>query len=139
MLVLVTATKQLPRANDDAACLAQRKQGHRVDASPAEVRRIPVPAQYGTIKRQELVKAAEVREVETPAEYKTVRSLKVVAPPQERRIPVPAEYQTVKSQVLVAEGKAEWKSILCETNTTPGVVQTALVPRGLNESGVSTR
>lgn len=95
----------------------------RVVASPAEVRRIPVPAQYGTILRQELLKPAEVREVETPAEYKTVRTLKMVSPAEEKRIPIPAEYQTVASQVLVAEGKAEWKSILCQTNTTPGIVQ----------------
>lgn len=95
----------------------------RVVAVPPETRRIPVPAEYGSFKRQELLKPAEVREIETPAEYKTVRTLKQVTPAEEKRIPIPAEYQTVASQVLVAEGKAEWKSILCETNTTPGVVQ----------------
>lgn len=107
----------------------------RVVASPAEVRRIPVPAEYGTIKRQELLKPAEVREVETPAEYKSVRTLKMVAPASEKRIPIPAEYQTVASQVLVSEGKAEWKSILCQTNTTPGIVQEiqrALLAKGFN-------
>lgn len=107
----------------------------RVVASPAEVRRIPVPAEYSTIKRQELLKPAEVREIETPAEYRTVRTLKMVAPASEQRIPIPAEYQTVASQVLVSEGKAEWKSILCETNTTPGIVQDiqrALLAKGFN-------
>jgi hypothetical protein len=107
----------------------------RVVASPATVKRIPIPAEYSTIKRQELLKPAEVREVETPAEYKTVRTLKMVSPAQEKRIPIPAEYQTVASQVLVSEGTAEWKSILCETNTTPGVVQQiqrALLAKGFN-------
>ena len=105
----------------------------RVVATPAEVRRIPVPAEYGTIRRQELLKPAEVREIDTPAEYKTVRTLKMVAPAEERRIPIPAEYQTVSTKVLVAEGKAEWKSILCETNTTPGIVQD--IQRALKAKG----
>ena len=107
----------------------------RVVASPAEVKRIPVPAQYGTIKRQELLKPAEVREVETPAEYKIVKSMKQVTAAEEKRIPIAAEYQTVKSQVLVSEGKAEWKSILCQTNTTPGIVQDiqrALLAKGFD-------
>ncbi len=107
----------------------------RVVVSPAEVKRIPVPAEYGTVLRQELVKPSEVREVETPAEYKVVRSVKMVAPAEEKRIPIPAEYQTVTSQILVSEGKAEWKSILCETNTTPGIVldiQRALLAKGFN-------
>lgn len=107
----------------------------RVVASPAEVKRIPVPAEYATVKRQELFKPAEVREVETPAEYRAVRTVKMVAPAEEKRIPIPAVYQTVASQVLVSEGKAEWKSILCETNTTPGIVQEiqrALLAKGFN-------
>lgn len=95
----------------------------KVLVSPAQTRRIPVPAVYGTVQRQVLLKPAEVREVETPAEYKTIRTQLLVTPPEEKRIPVPAEYQTVTSQVLVSEGKAEWKSILCQTNTTPAVVQ----------------
>ncbi len=107
----------------------------RVVASPAEVKRIPIPAEYGSVKRQELLKPAEVREVDTPAVYKTVRTLKMVSPAEETRIPIPAEYQTVASQVLVSEGKAEWKSILCETNTTPGIVQDiqrALLAKGFD-------
>ncbi|MES2683376.1 MAG: peptidoglycan-binding domain-containing protein [Pseudomonadota bacterium] len=107
----------------------------RVVASPAEVKRIPIPAQYGTVLRQELLKPAEVREIDTPAEYKTVRTLKMVTPAEEKRIPIPAQYQTIASQVLVSEGKAEWKSILCQTNTTPGIVQDiqrALLAKGFN-------
>lgn len=107
----------------------------QVVATPPEVRRIPVPAEYATVKRQELLKPAEVREIDTPAEYRTVRTLKMVAPASEKRIPIPAQYQTVASQVLVSEGKAEWKSILCETNTTPGIVQDiqrALLAKGFN-------
>jgi len=107
----------------------------RVVVTPAQIKRTPIPAEYGTIQRQELVKPAEVREVETPAEYKTVRTQRMVSPAQEERIPIPAEYQTVTSQVLVSEGTAEWKSILCETNTTPGVVleiQRALLAKGYN-------
>ena len=107
----------------------------KVVDTPAQVKRTPIPSEYATVKRQELVKPAEVREVEVPAEYKTVKVLKMVQPPQEQRIPIPAEYQTVEKQVLVKEGTAAWKSILCETNTTPGIVadiQRALLAKGFN-------
>ena len=107
----------------------------KVVDTPAQVKRTPVPSEYSVVKRQELVKPAEVREVEVPAEYKTVKVLKMVQPPQEQRIPIPAEYQTVEKQVLVKEGTAAWKSILCETNTTPGIVadiQRALLAKGFN-------
>lgn len=103
--------------------------------TPAQVKRTPVPAEYTVVKRQELVKPAEVREVEVPAEYKTVKVLKMVRPPEEQRIPIPAEYQTIERQVLVKPGSAAWKSILCETNTTPGIVidiQRALLAKGFN-------
>lgn len=107
----------------------------RVVDTPAQVKRTPIPSEYAVVKRQELVKPAEVREIEVPAEYKTVKVLKMVQPPQERRVPVPAEYQTIERQVLVSEGTAAWKSILCETNTTPGIVadiQRALLAKGFN-------
>lgn len=107
----------------------------KVLATPAEVKRTPVPSEYTVVKRQELVKPAEVREIDLPAEYKTVKVLKMVTPPQEQRIPIPAEYQTIEKQVLVKEGTAAWKSILCETNTTTGIVadiQRALLAKGFN-------
>ena len=107
----------------------------RVVATPASVQRIPVAAEYATVQRQELVSPARVREVETPAEYKTVRTLKIAKPAEEKRIAIPAEYQTVTRQVLASESTAQWKSILCETNTTPGIVQDiqrALLAKGHN-------
>lgn len=107
----------------------------RVVATPASVQRLPVPAEYATVQRQELVSPASVREVETPAEYKTVRTLKIVKPAEERRLAIPAEYQTITRQELVSESSAEWKSILCETNTTPGIVQEiqrALLAKGFD-------
>lgn len=107
----------------------------RVVDTPAQVRRVAVPSEYTTVQRQELVRPAEVREVEVPAEYKTVMLRRMVTPPQERRVPIPAEYQTVEKQVLVSAGTTAWKSILCETNTTPGIVQDiqrALLAKGFN-------
>ncbi len=107
----------------------------RVVVTPASVQRLPVPAEYASVQRQELVSPASVREVETPAEYKTVRTLKIAKPAEEKRIAIPAEYQTITRQVLVSESTAQWKSILCETNTTPGIVQNiqrALQAKGFN-------
>ena len=111
----------------------------RVVVTPASVQRVPVPAEYATVQRQQLVSPARVREVETPAEYKTLRTLKITKPAEEKRIVIPAEYQTVTRQVLVSESTAQWKSILCETNTTPGIVQNiqrALLAKGFKPGAI---
>lgn len=108
---------------------------HTVVDSPATIKRIPIPAEYAVIKRQELVKASEVKEADVPAEYKIVKTRKQVAAAEDKRTPIPAVYQEVTRQVLVSEGTSEWKNILCETNTTVGIVQDiqrALLAKGHN-------
>lgn len=132
--------EKVDNLSGEIMCLVEVPAEYRVVKSkvidrPAEVKRIPIPAEYTVVKRQELVKPAEIREIDTPAEYKTVKVLKMLSPAEEKRIPIPAEYQDVSRQVLVSEGTSEWKSILCETNTTAGVVQDiqrALLAKGFN-------
>ncbi len=132
--------EKVDNISGDIMCLVEVPAEYRVIKktvvdSPAEVKRIPIPAEYAVIKRQELVKAAELKEADVPAEYKVVKVRKVAAPADEKRIPVPAVYQEVTREVLVSEGSSEWKSILCETNTTVGVVQDiqrALLAKGFN-------
>lgn len=86
-----------------------------------------------------MVKPPRTETVEIPAEYKTVRVSKLVEPAKERRSPVREEYQQITETVLVSEGHMEWRSILCETNTTPDVVsrlQRALINAGHNPGPV---
>ncbi|MEO0320362.1 MAG: peptidoglycan-binding domain-containing protein, partial [Pseudomonadota bacterium] len=64
---------------------------------------------------------------------------KLVRPAQERRIPIEATYRTLTKQRKVSDERLEWREILCETNTTPGVirkVQIALRRAGYNPGGV---
>lgn len=131
----------------------------RVDSTTGEIMcRVEVPATYRTIKRQELVSAAKIGEVTKPAVYKTVKrrvidkaahtvvdkhpaefkTLKVrklVDAEKVVRLDKPAEYQTVTFNEKVGDETLTWKTILCETNTTPNVIvklQKALDARGYN-------
>ena len=64
---------------------------------------------------------------------KKIKVTKLVKPAQEVRVPVPAQYKTVSEEKIVSPGRAEWRSILCETNSSPRKVreiQSALKTRG---------
>ena len=102
-----------------------------------------VPATYEWREEQVLVKAAHTTWkkgtgpiqkvdsgtgeimclVEVPAEYKTVKVRNLKTPAREQRTPIAAEYQTVSKRVQVTDGEMAWRQILCETNTTAGLVQ----------------
>ena len=107
----------------------------RVLKTPASTKAVQIPAQYKTVTRQVVDQPASTRVVKIPAEYSTVQIQKVVEPAKEQRTAIPASYQTVTKTELTSEGRMEWRSILCETNTTPGVIsrlQTALRSKGYN-------
>lgn len=91
------------------------------------------PARYETVTRQVIKTPATTRTVDIPAEYKTVKVNKVAAAASTRTIDIPAEYATVTKRVQVSDGSIAWKPILCETNTTPGVVKN--LQRALKTAG----
>ena len=130
--------EKVDNISGDIMCLVEVPAEYRVIKKtvvdqPASIKRIPIPAEYTVVKRQELVKAAELKEADVPAEYKVVKTRKQSSAAEEKRIPIPAEYQDVTRQQLVSEGTSEWKSILCETNTTVGIVQD--IQRALETKG----
>lgn len=129
----------------------------RIDEATGEIMcRVEVPATYKTVSRKVLVSAPVVEEVTVPASYKTVQK-RVVDKPEHTvseahpaeykavkvkklvseetvvRKQLPAEYATVSFSEKVADGKLEWKAILCETNTTTDVV--AALQRALEGKG----
>ncbi|MEL6790161.1 MAG: peptidoglycan-binding protein [Pseudomonadota bacterium] len=107
--------------------------------SPARTEEVFVPAKTRTITKRVLDQPATTRSVPIPAQYDTVRVRKLVRPAQERRIPIEATYRTLTKQRKVSDERLEWREILCETNTTPGVirkVQIALRRAGYNPGGV---
>ncbi|MDH3315908.1 MAG: peptidoglycan-binding protein [Gammaproteobacteria bacterium] len=105
----------------------------QVLVTPASTREIQIPAKYQTVKKRVMVKPARTETVEIPAGYKTIRVSKLVEPAKEMRSPVGEQTQTITETVLASEGRMEWRSILCETNTTPDVV--SRLQRALNGAG----
>lgn len=91
--------------------------------TPVAVREVEVPAEYVTIEKQVVVEPARTVEVKVPAEYRTVEVSRLVKPAEQVRIEVAAEHDVVERTVKVSDGRLEWRSILCETNTTPGVIR----------------
>ena len=95
----------------------------RVLVKPATTRTVSVPAEYKTVRKRVVASPPQTIEVSVPAQYETVRVNTMVEPPREIRTAVPAQYRMVSDRMLVEDGRLEWRSILCETNTTPDVVR----------------
>ena len=112
----------------------------KVDNATGEIMcLVEVPAEYKTVTKRVLKTPATTRTVTVPAEYRTIEVRKLVDPASERRVTIPAEYETVIKREKVGDSRLEWRSILCETNTTPGVVasmQRALKSRGFDPGRV---
>jgi Putative peptidoglycan binding domain len=107
----------------------------RVQTTPAQVSRQPVPAQTHTIHRKVLVTPASVREEFVPATTQAVTIHTLTAPAAERRTMVPEQRSTINRQVLATGERYEWVAVVCE-NTSQGRVsltaaQRALAARGL--------
>ena len=112
----------------------------KVDNATGEIMcLVEVPAEYKTVTKRVLKTPATTRTITVPAEYRTIEVRKLVEPATERRITIPAEYETVVKREKVSDGRMEWRSILCETNTTPGTIasmQRALKSRGFDPGRV---
>ncbi len=95
----------------------------RVMVSPARTEEREIPAVYDTVKKRVMTSPPRTIEEEIPAEYKTVRVRKLMKPAGEIRRTIPAEYKTVAETRKTTEGHLDWREILCETNTHPGVIR----------------
>jgi len=103
--------------------------------TPAMVKKIEIPAETKTIKRQIVETPAEVRKTVVPAEYKILKVKQLVTPAKEVRIPIEEESQVVTKRVKESDEKMSWKTVLCETNMTTGVIkniQEALAAKGFD-------
>lgn len=105
----------------------------RVMVSPATTREEIIPALTETVTREILDQPASVEERIVPAQTQLITRRVEVQPAREELVEIPALTRTIQRQTLVRQGRTEWRSILCETNTTPDIVrqiQTALNERG---------
>ncbi len=105
----------------------------RVLKTPASTRTVEIPADYQTLKKRVMKTPPSTRVVKIPAKYKTVRVRKLVEPAKTKSVPIPAEYDWVSKQVQVTEGRMDWRTVLCETNTTAGAVES--IQKALMRSG----
>ncbi len=107
--------------------------------TPETTQEVEVPAVYETFKKKVIDEPARTEEVIIPA-ITEVRKVKVmVNPPTSTVTTIPAETKVVTRDKIVQESSIEWQSILCKTNTTPGVVtklQQALSDKGYNPGGI---
>jgi len=65
---------------------------------------------------------ATVNTMDVPAETKIVKVRKLISAAAEKRIEIPKETQVVAQRQQVSDEKLTWRSVLCETNATPGIV-----------------
>lgn len=136
-----TGPKQkINNATGEIMCLIEvppvyRMVTKQVVKTPASVQEIEVPAVYTTERRQVVKTSPTTREIEIPAQHKTVTVTKLVEPAKEVRNPIAEEQQTISKTVMMEDAKLEWRSILCDTNMTPGnarKIQRALKAAGYN-------
>ena len=139
--------EKIDQATGEIMCLVEvppeyRTVTKRVIDRPASTRRSVRPAVYRTVTRQVVDRPAATRTVAIPAEYDNVTIRKMVQPPSSRAIATPARYENITKRVKVGEERLEWRSILCETNTTPDVIrniQRALRREGFNPGPIDGR
>lgn len=94
-----------------------------------------VPQQTRTVKKRVMVEAPRAVKTIIPSKHRTVRYQKLVTPAREVRSVTPAKFETVTKTRQVADGRLEWRSVLCETNAGGTVLidlQRALKRAGYN-------
>ncbi|QEQ97611.1 peptidoglycan-binding domain-containing protein [Neptunomonas concharum] len=106
-----------------------------VMVEPETVKTVAIPGKTQTVTRRVVDQPATTRKIVVPAEYKTIKVRKLAKPAAQHAIAIPAEYKTIEKRVKVSDAFLEWRPILCETNTHPGLIrelQLALQAKGFN-------
>ena len=82
-----------------------------------------VDAKMEHVPTMVMVKPASVKEIVEPAEYKTIKVQELVTAATSKEIVEAAEYKMVERQVLVHDEQVVWQRVLCDTNLTPDVIK----------------
>ena len=136
--------EKLDGSTGEIMCLVEMPAEYRTVSSKvlvtsAKVDKSQSPAVYKDVKKRVMVEGPTMVKKTIPAVYKSIKVKKVKTPGAERRIEIPAVYQTVTNRVKATDSILEWRSILCETNTTGSTVrdiQRALSAAGHNPGAV---
>lgn len=95
--------------------------------------RAKIDAQHKTITKQVIATAATTKKVVIPAEKRLMKVRKLVSKPQEKKIKIPAVFSKISKRKKVAGEKLAWRQVLCETNTSPGLI--TKLQQALNRAG----
>ena len=136
--------ERVDHATGEIMCLVEvpdqyKTVSKRVLKTPEATRRVAVSAKYKTIRKRVVIEPARTRTVTIPAKYRAQTMTELVREAQEKRTVIPAKHRKIKKRIKVSEGQLAWRPILCETNTTRGVVkrlQTALKRAGFNPGDI---
>ncbi len=104
-----------------------------------EICHVGKPAEYRTIKTQNLKTPATTRIIDVPAQFDTIKVSRLLTPATERRIPIPQKTQVITKRVQIEPSRLEWRAVLCETNTTPTIItdlQRALKSEGFDPGDI---
>ena len=107
----------------------------RILKAPASTKETVIPAEFKTVRKKVVKIPAQTQKVEVPAKYETITVERLVTAPSIDRQPIAEEFQTVSKTVKVADGRMEWRSVLCETNMNDGsiaAIQQALIEAGFD-------
>lgn len=107
----------------------------RVQVTPATTRSEVIPAVTRQVTKQVVAAPARVEKQVIPAVTREIRKRVIIEPARQEVINIPAVQRAVNRQRVTAPSRTEWRPILCETNTTPGLIrriQVALRDRGFN-------
>ncbi|WP_202904708.1 peptidoglycan-binding domain-containing protein [Marinagarivorans algicola] len=83
---------------------------------------LETPAKYKTVTKKVLVSPARTETVAIPAVYETQKVRKLVKDAKQYSTVIPAKYETVTYRELAQKGFMDWRTILCETNMTSGLI-----------------
>ena len=119
--------QKIDEATGEILCLvtepAVTKQVERtVMIQPASTREEIIPAITEIVQREVVDQPARIEERVIPAETTFVTRRVEVVPAREEIIEIPPVFDTITREVVVEPARTEWRSILCETNTTPDIV-----------------
>ncbi len=138
-VIVIPAKYQIvkKKVKKSAEIVAWRPKNTVGEGSPTgkSICRAEIPARYKTITKEVIKTPTTTRKVAIPAEFKDVKVRKLVSAAKEVKIDIPAKYQTVTKRIKTSEEKLAWRSVLCETNTSRGLVtelQRALEKAGFN-------
>lgn len=95
--------------------------------------RTEITAKYRTITKEVIETPTTTKKIAISAEFKDVKVRKLVSPAKEVKIDIPAKYQSITKRVKTSEEKLAWRSVLCETNTSKGLVTE--LQRALQKAG----